>query len=83
MEIDIITLIRELLGDKAAYALVSLSIIGYIWCQVRQLISPKLMAKLPAPLISFLEFAAGNRGLAANNRYCDPKEHKRELRTRL
>lgn len=77
MEIDLVILIKGIFGDKATYIFVSISIVGYIWCQVRQLISPELMAKLPDFVIFLLEFAAGNKGLASNSRLNDPKHHKR------
>ncbi|EGQ7740910.1 MULTISPECIES: hypothetical protein [unclassified Vibrio] len=48
-----------------------------VWSQVRQLIPPEWMAKLPNWLIDLLEFLAANKGKAANEAWNDPKHIKR------
>lgn len=64
--IDLVPILTALLGDKAAMVLVVVSVVGYTWAQVRQLIPADYMAKLPKWVIWCLELLAANKGKAKN-----------------
>lgn len=63
---DIVTLIVALLGDKAAYAVLTIAVVGYVWAQLRQLIPAEKLSKLPAWVLWLLELLAANKGRAEN-----------------
>jgi hypothetical protein len=63
---DIVTLIVSVLGERAAYVLISIALVGYVWAQVRQVVSPEKLAKLPAWVVWLLELLAANKGRAEN-----------------
>ncbi|WP_136487861.1 hypothetical protein [Vibrio sp. H11] len=69
--------LTTLLGDTGQ--VIALWVTGFlvIWSQLRQLIPPKWLAKLPTWLIAFLEFLAANRGTATNDVFNDPLHHKK------
>lgn len=71
------TAITHIFGDKAPYIFNVIVYIGYVWVLLRQLIPPELMAKLPKPLITILEFCAGNRGHCRLREDKDPQEIKK------
>ncbi|OCH31824.1 hypothetical protein A6E13_16515 [Aliivibrio fischeri] len=48
-----------------------------VWSQVRQLIPPSWLAKLPDWLITLIEWLAANKGTASNDLGNDPKHIKR------
>lgn len=70
---NIETLLVGLLGDVGKEVVFCLSIGLTAWAQIRQLIPPKLMAKLPSWLISTLEYLAANKGQSANENALNPK----------
>jgi hypothetical protein len=63
---DIVSLLVGLLGEKASYVLVTIAVVGFIWAQLRQLISAETLAKLPSWVVWLLELLAANKGQAAN-----------------
>ncbi|EGQ7854384.1 hypothetical protein ABMX64_20145 [Vibrio vulnificus] len=80
MMFDWASVLTALFGEhgKAIAAWVSVALV--IWSQVRQLIPPSWMAKLPNWLIDLLEFLAANKGTASNEAWYDPKHLKRVKR---
>ena len=74
---DLFELLTALLGDKAAPVITGLLLVAYIWAQVRQLVPPEKLAKLPSWVITLLEFIAANKGKATNELINDPKHIKR------
>lgn len=63
---DIVTLIVALLGDKAGYAVITIAVVGYVWAQMRQIISAEKLSKLPGWVLWLLELLAANKGRAEN-----------------
>ncbi|AQS36610.1 hypothetical protein Sps_01444 [Shewanella psychrophila] len=75
--IDLVPIITALLGDKATAVIVIVSIIGFVWAQLRQLIPAEYMAKLPGWLIWYLELLAANKGKAGNASSNSPEHLKK------
>lgn len=76
---DIVPLLVGLLGEKAVYVLVTIAVIGFIWAQLRQLISADTLAKLPSWLVWLLELLAANKGNASNAINNKPEGKKKWL----
>lgn len=70
-------LLAVLFGEHGKTIAAWVSVVLVVWSQVRQLISPQWMAKLPNWLIDVLEFLAANKGKACNETWNDPKHIKR------
>ncbi|KYO58418.1 hypothetical protein [Vibrio parahaemolyticus] len=66
-----------LFGETGKQIVFWVSIVLVLWSQLRQLIPPEWIAKLPEWLINVLEFLAANKGQSANESYLDPKWRKR------
>ncbi|MBT2925321.1 hypothetical protein PN39_05455 [Vibrio anguillarum] len=75
--VDWVTLLAVLFGEHGKTIAAWVSVVLVIWSQVRQLIPPEWMAKLPTWLITFLEFLAANKGRASNELINDPQHIKR------
>lgn len=75
--IALVPIITALLGDKAAAVIVIVSVIGFAWAQLRQLIPAEYMAKLPGWLIWCLELFAANKGKAGNASSNSPEHLKK------
>ena len=58
--------IKWVAGEYYAIVMLVFLALGFVWAQVRQLIKPETMAKLPDWLIVFLEGVAANNGHAKN-----------------
>jgi len=52
------------------------SVVGYAWAMLRQLIPAKSLEKLPAFLVTALEFMAANKGHAENLVLPRPQKRK-------
>ncbi|WP_412497276.1 hypothetical protein [Vibrio fluvialis] len=80
MVFDWSTALALVLGETGQ--VIALWVTGFlvVWSQVRQVIPPKWLAKLPGWLIALLEFLAANRGTAANDVFNDPLHHKKTQR---
>lgn len=74
---DIVSLLVGLLGEKAVYVLVAIAVIGFIWAQLRQLISAETLSKLPNWVVWLLELLAANKGRAANAINNQPEHYKK------
>ncbi|MBD6967800.1 hypothetical protein G4170_14770 [Vibrio parahaemolyticus] len=75
--VDWVTLLAVLFGEHGKTIAAWVSVVLVVWSQVRQLIPPQWMAKLPNWLIDVLEFLAANKGKAGNEAWNDPKHIKR------
>ncbi|EPX4144422.1 hypothetical protein ACW0FS_004100 [Vibrio vulnificus] len=75
--VDWVTLLAVLFGEHGKTIAGWVSVVLVVWSQVRQLIPPQWMAKLPNWLIDVLEFLAANKGKAGNEAWNDPKHIKR------
>ncbi|HAS6054705.1 TPA: hypothetical protein I7122_18400 [Vibrio vulnificus] len=73
----IFTAIQWVAGEYYVVVLLFLLAVGFVWAQVRQLIKPETMAKLPDWLIVFLESVAANNGHAKNELEKNPVNFKR------
>ncbi|MBV7264359.1 hypothetical protein KCG43_20315 [Photobacterium sp. WH24] len=71
--------IRWLAGDYASVVVLFVLSVGWLWAQVRQMINPELMSKLPSWLIKLLEWFAGNLGHARNDLAKNPLNLKRKM----
>ncbi|WP_202934651.1 hypothetical protein [Vibrio navarrensis] len=69
--------IHWIAGEYYALVIVILFAIGFLWAQLRQLISPELLAKAPNWIIVILESIAANRGHAKNELDKNPLSIKR------
>lgn len=65
-------IINLLFPQKAKEIIGILSLCLVVWTQLRALIPPKYLAKLPKPIIFLLEILAGNTHNAANAYHKDP-----------
>ena len=74
---DIVSFLAGLLGDKSGYVLVTIAAIGFVWAQLRQLISAETLAKLPTWMVWFLELLAANKGRATNAINNQPEHYKK------
>ncbi|MDW2204311.1 hypothetical protein R7007_21820 [Vibrio sp. 1636] len=74
---DWVALLITLFGEHGQVIAAWVSVALVIWSQVRQLIPPAWLAKLPNWLIDVLEFLAANKGKAGNESWNDPKHIKR------
>ena len=70
---DWVALLRSLFGERGEYIAAWVSVVLVVWSQVRQLLPPAWLAKLPHWLIELLEFLAANKGKASNDLYNNPK----------
>ncbi|HIF9260444.1 TPA: hypothetical protein ACX6S2_003456 [Photobacterium damselae] len=75
---EVMSILQMFLGDDAEKWAAWLAVVLVVWTQLRQIIPPSWLAKLPMPLIVLLETLAGNRGLSRNERLTDPRQLKRE-----
>ncbi|UPR55293.1 hypothetical protein ITG09_24270 (plasmid) [Vibrio cyclitrophicus] len=75
--VDWVTLLTVFGGEYGKVIAAWVSVALVVWSQVRQLIPPEWMAKLPTWLITLLEFLAANKGRASNELINDPKHIKR------
>lgn len=66
-----------LFGETGKQIVFWVSIVLVLWSQLRQLIPPEWIAKLPEWLINVLEFLAANKGRANNELINDPRHIKR------
>ncbi len=74
---DLIGLIQSIAGESAPVWIGWISFVLVIWSQLRQLISPTLIARLPRWVIWVLEFAAANFGKSRNDYLQDPLTYKK------
>lgn len=74
--VDWITLLTVFGGEYGKVIAAWVSVALVVWSQVRQLIPPQWLAKLPTWLIDVLEFLAANKGKAGNEVWNDPKHFK-------
>tara|TARA_R110002033_G_scaffold171199_1_gene218054 strand:+ start:23082 stop:23459 length:378 start_codon:yes stop_codon:yes gene_type:complete len=74
---DIVSLLVGLLGEKSVYVLVAIAVIGFVWAQLRQLISAETLAKLPNWVVWLLELLAANKGRASNAINNQPEHYKK------
>ncbi|ENM3832832.1 hypothetical protein LH205_003218 [Vibrio cholerae] len=75
--VDLIALIQAFAGESAPVWIGWISFVLVIWSQLRQLISPTLIARLPRWVIWVLEFAAANFGKSRNDYLQDPLTYKK------
>ena len=75
--VDVLALLPMLFGEYGSTIATWLAIVLAIWTQVRTFIPARWLAKLPQPVIDWLERAAGNRGTASNDPWNDPAHVKR------
>ncbi|WP_305817533.1 hypothetical protein [Photobacterium leiognathi] len=73
---ELTPLVHSLFGDNTDAVLGWAAFVVVLWSQLRQLIPPRWLAKLPRWLVALLEFLAANNGTSRNERVNDPRDIK-------
>ncbi|WP_131800106.1 hypothetical protein [Enterovibrio norvegicus] len=72
------TALVALFGETGQAVVFWASLVLVLWSQVRQIIPPQWLAKLPTWVINLLEYLAANKGRAANDLALNPAWQRKQ-----